>query len=248
MIWGVFTDVHSNDVAFDAVLNFFKQKKVGGYICCGDIVGYGPSPNEVIERMEGLDPLHAVLGNHDLAVLGRMDLKWFNNYAQAANLWTRKQLTPSSLKFLESLNTVKSKKKDFMVVHGSPRSPAEEYLMTAQQFLDNLNYMSVFLCFVGHSHLPWCFGRDPELPLGVNSYFLKDGETLSIDPNDYWVVNAGSVGQPRDRDSRAACALYDDEKHEFSLHRILYDIAAVQKKMIEAGLPEFLAKRLSHGQ
>src|SRR5258708_30705776 len=108
MIWGVFTDVHANIVALEAVLDFFARQKVDGYICCGDIVGYGPSPNEVIERIAGLKPLRAVVGNHDLAVLGKMDLKWFNDYAQTATLWTQNQLTAKSRKFLESLKRVSS--------------------------------------------------------------------------------------------------------------------------------------------
>jgi len=248
MIWGVFTDVHSNLEALDAVLKFFAQHEVEGYICCGDIVGYGPSPNEVIERIAELKPLRIVLGNHDLAALGKMNLKWFNDYAQAATLWTAKQLTPKSVKFLQSLKPVSSSRKGFMVVHGSPRRPYEEYLLTTQQFLDNLNYIPTSPCFVGHSHLPWCFGRDPDAPLGVTSYFLKDYEKISVNPKVAWVLNPGSVGQPRDRDPRASCALYDDEQHTFSLHRVDYDIAAVQRKMFEVGLPEFLAKRLSHGQ
>ena len=248
MIWGVFTDVHSNVEALDAVLKYFTEHKVEGYICCGDIVGYGPSPNEVIERIAGLKPLRAVVGNHDVAVLGKMDLKWFNDYAQAATLWTQKQLNAKSIKFLESLKTVSSSRKGFLVVHGSPRRPLEEYLLTPEQFLDNLNHIPVSPCFVGHSHLPWCFAKDPDAPLGVASYFLKDCEKVAVNPKVHWVLNPGSVGQPRDRDSRASCGIYDDAKNEFSLHRVYYDIAATQKRMKEAGLPEFLAKRLGVGQ
>lgn len=248
MIWGVFTDVHSNVEALDAVLKFFAERKVEGFICAGDIVGYGPSPNEVIERIAGLRPLRAVIGNHDLAVLGKMDLRWFNDYARAATVWTKKQLNAKSLKFLESLRMVSSSRKGFMVVHGSPRRPVEEYLLTPEQFLDNINHIPVSPCFVGHSHLPWCFKKEKEAPMGVASFFLKDQDNLSVDPKIAWVLNPGSVGQPRDRDARASCGIYDDGKQEFSLRRVPYDIAAVQKRMKEAGLPEFLAKRLSFGQ
>lgn len=248
MIWGVIADVHSNIEALDEVLHFFAERKAEGYICCGDIVGYGPSPNEVLERIAKLKPLRAVVGNHDLAALGKMDIKWFNNFAQSAALWTRGQLTTKSTNFLGSLKRVQSSPKGFMVVHGSPRNPIEEYLMTPEQFLDNINYIAVSPCFVGHSHLPWCFGRDRGTPLGVASFFLKDREKISIDPKEAWILNPGSVGQPRDHDPRASCAIYDDNRHEFGLHRVPYDIAAVQQKMHRAGLPDFLGRRLTHGQ
>jgi len=260
VLWGVFSDVHSNPEALDAALGALRKRGARGYVCCGDIVGYGPNPNEVVERIAALKPLHAVSGNHDLAVLGRMNLEWFNAYAQAAAVWTRWKLSEASARFLESLPQL-VETEGFTVAHGSPRDPAEEYLLTPEQFVDNLAHFKVSPCFVGHSHLPWCFGAEaagrpaggdwsqaPLSPWEIRKEQLSDGQKLAIPKGVPWVLNPGSVGQPRDRDSRVSCAVYDDEKREFELVRAPYDIEAVQGRMREAGLPEFLAQRLSHGQ
>lgn len=247
MLWGVFSDLHSSLEALDAVLSAFAEQGVKGHICCGDIVGYGPEPNEVIERLSGLKILHAVNGNHDLVVLGRMDISWFNDYAQAAALWTQETLAPAARAFLERLpNRIVDER--FMVVHGSPRNPAEEYLLTRQQFLDNLSHIKASPCFVGHSHLTWHFARDPASPLGTKAQLLRDGQRVPIIEGMPCVINPGSVGQPRDHDARASCGVYDDEKREFRLLRAPYDVAAVQKKMRAAALPEMLVLRLAYGQ
>lgn len=247
MLWGVFSDIHSNIEALDAVLDAFSRQGVEGYICCGDLVGYGPSPNEVVERIAALKPLHSVIGNHDLAVIGRMDLAWFNPYAQAAAIWTRWKLSKDASQFLESMPQ-RVETKDFTIVHGSPRNPAEEYLLTPQQFVDNQAHYKVSPCFVGHSHLTWCFARDEKSPLGAKSYILSDREKVVVEDGVPWVINPGSVGQPRDHDQRASCGVYDDVKREFTLLRIPYDIPTVQNRMREAGLPEFLILRLAYGQ
>ena len=247
MLWGVFSDIHSNLEALEAVLETFSRSGVEGYICCGDMIGYGPSPNEVVERIAGLKPLYAVTGNHDLAVLGRMDLKWFNPYAQAAAIWTRWKLSREAADFLEVMPD-RCENEAFTVVHGSPRNPAEEYLLTAQQFLDNLTHFKVSPCFVGHSHLTWCFSKDETNPMGARNYILSDRERVILKSGVPWVINSGSVGQPRDHDPRASCGIYDDVKREFVLLRVPYDISSVQRRMRDVGLPEFLILRLAYGQ
>lgn len=247
MLWGVFSDIHSNLEALEAVLKHFDSQGVKGYVCCGDIVGYGPQPNEVTERIAALKPLHAVSGNHDLAVIGKMDVSWFNDYAQAAALWTRETLSDSARKFLEALPS-RDVAESFMVVHGSPRNPAEEYLLTRQQFLDNAAGVKVSPCFVGHSHLTWWFQRDPSSPLGTKAQLLRDGQRVDVPTGLAAIINPGSVGQPRDHDNRASCGIYDDESRSFRLARVPYDIAAVQKKMRDVALPELLVLRLSYGQ
>ncbi|MBI3549562.1 MAG: metallophosphoesterase family protein [Elusimicrobia bacterium] len=247
MIWGVFSDVHSNIEALEAVLDAFKRHDVEGFVCCGDLVGYGPSPNEVVERVAGLKPLHAVIGNHDLAVIGRMDLAWFNPYAQAAAIWTRWKLSKEASGFLEAMPT-RLETPEFTIVHGSPRSPSEEYLLTPQQFVDNQAHYKISPCFVGHSHLTWCFSKDEANPFGAKTHILADRERVVCKPNIPWVINPGSVGQPRDHDQRASCGVYDDVKREFTLLRVPYDIPTVQARMKEAGLPDFLIMRLAYGQ
>lgn len=247
MIWAVISDIHSSLEALDASLKALAAQGAKGWICCGDVVGYGPQPNEVCERLAALKPLRIVSGNHDLAVIGKMDVSWFNDYAQAAALWTRDALTPAARQFLEGLQP-RVVEETFMVVHGSPRNPPEEYLLTRQQYMDNLAGVKVAPCFVGHSHLTWCFQRDPASPLGTKAQLLRDGQKVEVTQASGSVINPGSVGQPRDHDNRASCGLYDDEARVFKLLRVPYDIAGVQKKMRDVALPELLVLRLSYGQ
>lgn len=245
MIWGVLSDIHSNLEALRAALEATARGGARGHVCCGDLVGYGPSPNEVVEAVAGLRPLHAVLGNHDLAVLGRMDLRWFNEHAAAAAVWTRWKLSRASARFLESLPG-RAETPAFTVVHGSPRNPAEEYLLTPQQFVDNLRHFRRSPCFFGHTHAPASFARD-DSPVGARLDPLRAGDVVRA-PRGAWAVNPGSVGQPRDRRPEASCGLYDDESREFRLLRVPYDVRSTQRRMREVGLPEFLALRLESGQ
>jgi predicted phosphodiesterase len=253
VLYGVFSDVHSNMEALNAVLEFFEDFEVGGYICCGDLVGYGPQPNEVLERIRALPNAHVICGNHDLAVIGRLEVEWFNAYARAAALWTREKLTDASRAYLESL-TAKLEGPDFTMAHGSPRRPPEEYLLSAAQFRDNIEYVSKWPLFIGHSHMPLAFRQDPNAKGGVDAMFLEPNQTVEtarespgglLAPTAY---NPGSVGQPRDHDNRAACALFDSTAQTFRVVRLNYDLAATQEKIRAAGLPEFLAMRLAFGQ
>jgi predicted phosphodiesterase len=251
MIYGVLSDIHSNLEALTAVLDFFEDFGVKGYICCGDIVGYGPEPNAVVDRLRALKNLHSIVGNHDLAVLGLMDVEWFNPYARAAALWNRDNLTPESKHWLETMSA-KIDHQDFSAVHGTPRKPPEEYLLSAAQFKDNIPLVHVWPLFIGHSHMPLCFRVNKDEPLGIETMILEDHQQIEIQRMPYGIVptafNPGSVGQPRDQDKRASCGLYDAEKGTFRIIRLNYDITAVQNKIRNVGLPEFLALRLAYGQ
>lgn len=251
MIFGVFSDIHSNLEALETVLAFFEKSGVEGYLCLGDLVGYGPEPNECLDLIRRLENLNAICGNHDLAVAGKMDLDWFNAFARAAALWTRKQISADSRKFLETLTT-KLETKEFTLAHGTPRKPPEEYLLSVAQFKDNIAYVKVWPLFVGHSHMPLVFTLSDKQPSGVEGTLLEDQQEVTIRREGGKVVptafNPGSVGQPRDQDNRASCALYDSGKGTFRVVRLDYDIQAVQAKIRKAGLPEFLALRLAFGQ
>ena len=251
MIYGVFSDVHSNLEALDAVLNFFEDFEVGGYICCGDLVGYGPQPNEVLDRIRALKNAHVICGNHDLAVIGRIDVEWFNAYARAAALWTREKLSEDSRRYLEGL-TARLDAPDFTLAHGTPRRPPEEYLLSAAQFKDNVEYVKKWPLFVGHSHMPLSFKMDANAKGGVESLFLEHNQVVETARSGATLAptafNPGSVGQPRDHDNRAACALFDTEAQTFRVVRLTYDVARTQERIREAGLPEFLALRLAFGQ
>jgi diadenosine tetraphosphatase ApaH/serine/threonine PP2A family protein phosphatase len=241
VLYGVFSDVHSNLEALDAVLGFFSDFEVGGYICCGDIVGYGPDPDPVVERIRGLKNASVICGNHDLAVIGRMEVEWFNAYARAAALWTREKLSADARGWLEGL-TARLEAPDFTLAHGTPRRPPDEYLLSAAQFADNIDRVKKWPLFIGHTHMPLCFRKGEVV-------FLEHNEVVALPADGAPVAfNPGSVGQPRDHDSRASCALYDSEAGTYRIVRLDYDVAATQAKIRAAGLPEFLALRLAFGQ
>ncbi|MFA6029564.1 MAG: metallophosphoesterase family protein [Elusimicrobiota bacterium] len=246
MLWGVISDVHSNAEALSAVLEFLRGKGAGGYVCCGDIVGYGAEPDEAVKLVSGLPNLCCVRGNHDLATLGRMDLSWFNEMAAKAVHYARSVLSQENMRWLQDLPP-KIERPEFTVVHGSPRNPAEEYLVTVQQFHDNYPHYKVSPCFVGHSHLPLAFLMKEPVSY-VEFAMLKPEQTVRAARGVRTVINPGAVGQPRDHDARAACGLYDDESRVFTLHRVEYDVEAAQRKILMAGLPEFLSLRLLYGQ
>ncbi len=251
MLYGVFSDVHSNHEALTAVLDFLEDLGVGGWICCGDLVGYGPDPNACLDRVRSLKNLTVIGGNHDLAVVERLDLDWFNQYARAAVVWTRGQLTDANRAFLQGL-TARIETPNFTLAHGTPRNPPEEYLLSPLQFKDNVPLVNKWPLFVGHSHMPLLFRFAEGDGEKVDNRFLEDQEEVlprlhggAMGPV---AINPGSVGQPRDQDNRAACGVYDSDKGTFRVFRLPYDVAAVQAKIRAAGLPEYLALRLAYGQ
>ena len=244
MIYGVFSDVHGNYEALKAVLEFFSVRKVDGYLCCGDLVGYGPQPEECVRAVAALPNLRCVIGNHDMAVLGKMSLEWFNAYATASIEYSRGALSGDSYKFLETLPE-RLDNDAFIMVHGSPKNPVEEYMLTGEQFLESIPFMSTQLCFVGHSHMAFYLSRHgvrfPEL------YPFRSEEMLRLEPGLKYAVNAGSVGQPRDRDPRAACGLYDSVNSTFTLYRLDYPRLLTQELMRRSNLPELLIERIGIG-
>ncbi len=250
MIYGVFSDVHSNIEALSVVLDFFHEFGVDGYLCCGDLVGYGADPNACLDRIRALKGLSIVGGNHDLAAAGRLELDWFNRYARAAIVWTRARLAPDNRSFLEAL-TARLETAEFTLAHGTPRNPAEEYLLSPAQFRENAPLVRAWPLFVGHSHMPLLFRTEPGGGR-IESLFLENREqTLARGPAGGLLpvaLNPGSVGQPRDQDPRASCAVYDSARRTFRVFRMPYDVAGAQAKIRAAGLPEYLALRLDYGQ
>lgn len=242
MRYAILGDIHGNLVAFKTVLQDLEKK--GGFDriwCLGDIVGYGPEPHECIELLQQYD--HAcVAGNHDWAAIGRIDTVDFNEEAAMANQWTAQQLTDEDKIYLKSLPLVISEE-NFSLAHGSPREPIWEYLFSTNAARDNLEFFSTTFCLVGHSHIPLVFEHIDD---SVTLHQLKDKACLKLETNRL-IINAGSVGQPRDNDPRASYALYDSNEGVIQHYRIEYDIEATQEKMLQENLPEFLIYRLSHG-
>jgi diadenosine tetraphosphatase ApaH/serine/threonine PP2A family protein phosphatase len=238
----IISDVHANLVALQAVLA--SAGSIDQAWCLGDIAGYGARPNECIQLIRSLPNLTCMLGNHDLGVSGNGSLDIFNGDARKALLWQRDQINLENLKFLASLPGKAVEKEKVTLVHGSPRDPVWEYVLntlTARLCLDTLKTP---WCFLGHSHFQVVFQTSAngeevtiEKPAVGEKYRLKEKA----------LFNPGSVGQPRDRDPKAAYAIFDPEEQTWEPHRAEYDIRAAQQQIIAAGLPPRLAERLAAG-
>ena len=238
----VISDVHANAVALDAVLT--DAGKVDQTWCLGDVVGYGPQPNECIERIRSLPNLTCMMGNHDFAAADENPLETFNSDAKKALLWQRKMFSEGSRSFLCSLSAGMVVVGDVSLVHGSPRDPVWEYVMNTHVARINLTYFDTPCCFIGHSHFQAIFqfraatdDMSIEVPRPTEQYELKERAFL----------NPGSVGQPRDRDPRAAYSIFSPETHTWEPRRVAYDIKSVQKMILAAGLPPRHAERLAGG-
>jgi predicted phosphodiesterase len=238
----VISDVHANLIALEAVLA--DAGTVDEAWCLGDTVGYGPNPNECIERIQALPRLTGVMGNHDFAASGDMALEMFNSDAKEALLLQRDMLTVYSKDFLRTLSQEVVVRGNISLTHGSPRDPVWEYIMNTQTARINLDYFDTLWCFVGHSHFQVLFQYHSdtndltiEVPNLAERYKLKDRA----------ILNPGSVGQPRDRDPRAAYAIFYPEERVWEPRRVEYDIQTVQKQILDAGLPSRHAERLAGG-
>jgi diadenosine tetraphosphatase ApaH/serine/threonine PP2A family protein phosphatase len=238
----VISDIHANYPALDAVLQ--DAGTTDETWCLGDLVGYGPDPNMVIERVRELPQLTCILGNHDVAVLGRMAFEAFNGDARRSLTWTEKVLSADGMDFLRSLPQNTKMRGDVTLAHGSPRDTIWEYVLNTLSARLNFDHFETPLCFVGHTHIQCIFQLDANndrVTMGIT----KVGEPLLLAQRS--IVNPGSVGQPRDRDPRAAYAIYDSRARTWEARRVEYDIAEVQLHIREAGLPEKHAVRLAEG-
>lgn len=242
MIYGLISDVHANLEACEAVLADLSG--VDAYLCLGDLVGYGPDPGACLERVRRLPGLVCVVGNHDLAAAGKYDLNWFNPHARAAIEWTERQLTGEQKSYLAAL-PLTAEAGRALLVHGSLPDPME-YLATVQDALNCFDAMPGTLCFLGHTHLAECFRRRGS-SLFCDHVPLHSGGEIALESALRYLVNPGSVGQPRDGNPDASYGLWDTEARTIEIRRVPYDIAAVQRKMRQAGLPQYLADRLSRG-
>ncbi len=243
----IISDIHSNLTALDAVLEAAQGRWVKT-ACLGDLVGYGPDPNEAVNRVRALGAL-VIRGNHDKAVSGVTDPEDFNPVARATVLWTRQQLLPENLQYLQSLPRGPVPAGEFFLVHGSVHDE-DEYVYSPAQALDGLLDAPAPLVFFGHTHFQGGFAlREGEVQvLGFAPSGGKPYSTFSLEPDTAYLLNPGSVGQPRDGDVRAGFAIADLENRTVEFWRVPYDIEIVQARMARAGLPEPLILRLSYGR
>jgi predicted phosphodiesterase len=238
---GVISDVHANARALDAVLEQIDAERVDAVWCLGDTVGYGPLPNECCDVVSSRAD-HCLVGNHDLVVLGRLSVSDFNDEAAAAATWTADVLTHESRTFLERLEP--SGEVDGVdLYHASARDPVWEYVLTEEAASATLELSPAPLVLVGHSHVALALSQNGE---GVAGGMAPAGSRVELAGR--WLLNPGSVGQPRDGDPRAAWLLLDLDKMFAEFRRVPYSIEQTQTEMRERGLPVTLAARLARGE
>ena len=238
----VYSDVHGNEEALTAVEKAIMKEGNVKKVFIGDVVGYGADPNLCVERV--MDFADCVLaGNHDHAALDLTDISSFNPYAKAAIVWTKKVLSPSSKKYLMDLE-LKNFSNGQCFVHSTPYQPEKwNYILTLQSASFNFDHFDTPICFIGHSHVPIIITQNHDQKCYVHKW-----SDLEMEAGCKYIVNIGSVGQPRDGNPQASYAIYDPEKKTVQIKRVPYDIPTTQNKIIDAGLPEYLADRLQYGR
>lgn len=241
MRYGIFSDIHSNLEALEAVIKAYQKEKIDKYLCIGDLVGYGANPNECVEIIRKLAAM-TVAGNHDWAVLGLFPAELFNEEAEAAVQWTGQELSVESKDFLRGLK-LSGELDNSVLVHGSLNAPQEfNYLQNIRDCQETFRLLKHNICFVGHTHVPVVFVQDQRFDI-----HYEDTLKIKIEPDKKYIINVGSVGQPRDSIPAAAYCVWDSERHEIEIKRAVYDVFTARQKIIDKGLPEFLGNRLLIG-
>jgi diadenosine tetraphosphatase ApaH/serine/threonine PP2A family protein phosphatase len=238
----VLTDIHSNLPGLEAVLESIEQAGLEQRWCLGDVVGYGAQPDECAALAREQCQI-CLVGNHDLAVTGEIETDVFSASAAAAVEWTRGTCTEQTMEFLKGLEP-KGSAEDVGLYHASPRDPVWEYVLAIDQALECMAEQSGRVSLIGHSHVALFFSDEGE---GGNGGQAPDGHEIDLSEGR-WLLNPGSVGQPRDGDPRAAWLELDTEAWTATYHRVPYDIDRAADAIREAGLPDLLADRLSVGQ
>lgn len=242
MRYAVISDVHSNLEALTAVINYLKANPVDRIISCGDLVGYGPNPKECVEMIKGLQNFTSTMGNHDAAIAGKIDFSSFNKMAQDSARINKALLSNEELDYLGSLNPTISEN-DALFLHGSPRDPVNEYLFLVEKFEQNMALFREKMCFIGHTHQPLIYewaGPD-------KSGFYQTGDIYNLEPDKRYIINVGSVGQPRDNNPMACLVFFDSKHMTVSFKRLPYDVPKTKAKMDKLGLPPQMSMRLLMG-
>lgn len=237
----IVSDIHGNLEALETVIADLERRRPEAVACLGDFVGYGASPNPCIERLRPRIEV-AVMGNHDDAAIGRTALDGFNHEAARAARWTSEELTAAHHEYLGAL-PMDASWRGAHLVHASPSEPeAWHYVLSPAEADFEMQHFEGPICFIGHSHYPGSFVFD-----GHRSLYTRQSR-VTLDPGRRYLVNVGSVGQPRDGDPRAAYLLWDEEARTLEHIRLEYDVEAAAARIRAAGLPAFLAERLRWGE
>jgi predicted phosphodiesterase len=239
--FAIFSDVHANLEALEAVLEDARERKCTHFVCLGDVVGYNANPHECVERVREMDcPI--VKGNHDEQASLSESSRDFNELAEQAMAWTRDNLTAEDKEWLRGLS-LHRQVRDFTIVHATLDTPEQwGYVFNNLDAAASFTYQHTTVCFFGHTHVPMTFIRDDN---GIRRVRI---EQVRIEMSKKYFINTGSVGQPRDSEWRAAYCIYDIENNIVEQRRVKYDLAAAQKKIVEVGLPSLLAERLAIGK
>jgi diadenosine tetraphosphatase ApaH/serine/threonine PP2A family protein phosphatase len=242
----VITDIHSNLPALEAVLGSIDKADIEQIWCLGDVVGYGADPDACADLVRERCDI-CLVGNHDLAVLGGLDISRFSETAAEAVEWTRANVADRTLEFLRELEPA-GLREGVALFHASPRDPVWEYVLSIEQADDCMDVQSERIALIGHSHVSLFFTRPDRDERGdTNGAQMNNGATLDLSRGT-WLINPGSAGQPRDGDPRAAWLEFDSEAESACFHRVPYDIQRAANPILEAGLPSRLADRLHTGQ
>lgn len=241
MRYAIISDVHGNLEALQAAIKCLDSERVDEYICIGDIVGYGANPNECVEIVRDLTE-KVVVGNHDHAAIGLTDIGYFNPYARRAAIWTGEILSSENRDYLVRLSYTLELDRE-LIVHASPDQPQDwGYILSLYDALIAFKHMELPICFIGHSHQPIAFEEEKGLcrPIWDDSFEVGEDKR--------YIINVGSIGQPRDGDPRLSYCVYDTTENTVAIKRAMYDVDTAQEKIRRAGLPEILAFRLGLGQ
>ncbi len=240
----ILSDVHANVEAFRAVKAFFRRKRFDRVLFLGDLVGYGGAPNQVVETFLEFKHIHAVRGNHDKVCSGIEEGYNFNDKAKIAADWTFERLSMENLKYIREMPRGPVRvNESILISHGSPVNE-DYYLFSEFDAFQVFNQFRTRLMFFGHTHVPCVFEFDGE---SIMFRRLMDRDVVILNPKYQYLVNPGSVGQPRDRDYRASCILYDSDTAKLFHYRVHYNVEASQKRILREGLPYHLAARLAYG-
>lgn len=242
MRYGIVSDIHGNVEAFDVALGLLASED--SMWCLGDIVGYGPNPNECVSRVRARAAA-AVMGNHDLAAIDNFGIEWFNSAAAEAIRWTQGVLSKENSAWLNTLG-YELRLGDCLLVHGAPKPDYFDYILDKDAARRAFEATDARLIFIGHTHIAELYSLAPDGSIGHRNF--QYGGSAELDPSARYIFNVGSVGQPRDLNPEASLGFYDDERHTVEIVRFEYPISTVQEKIECAHLPEVLARRLTMGR
>jgi diadenosine tetraphosphatase ApaH/serine/threonine PP2A family protein phosphatase len=240
MIFLIYSDLHSNLEALDAFQNHIATIKHDVKVCLGDTVGYGADPNPCIDWVKENSEI-ILAGNHDFAAVGKTDTAYFNRYARKSCEWTKNELTPANKEFLSSL-PIDKEELGIHWSHSSPFQPKRWHYVTSAMDKKQFEHFNESVCFLGHTHIPLILELSPDGV--VNEYSVIE---MTLKKDYRYIINVGSLGQPRDLNPNPSFVVYDTEQNLIKYHRFSYDISSAQEKIRRQGLPSFLADRLATG-